>query len=164
MLSCDEACFVLPDGFLCFSALLELCSVIGAWRVNWSLVTRKSWEPPALFRITSHQTQVCPLPKENHHQSAIIIAHNKRVRRRARYRHKAQKSLRLAGVSMYGSMEESPPAAAPALAPAEIKAVRKLLSTTSSTNGGSDVTGQPGLLHEPQDSWDGKDERRRTAF
>jgi len=52
---------------------------------------------------------------------------------------------------MYGSMEESPPAAAPALAPAELKAVRKLLSTTSSTNGGSDVTGLPGLLHEPQE-------------
>ena len=51
---------------------------------------------------------------------------------------------------MYGAMEESP-AAAPALAPAEIKAVRKLLSTTSSTNGGSDVTDQPGLLHEPQE-------------
>ena len=39
---------------------------------------------------------------------------------------------------MYGSMEESP-AAAPALAPAELKAVRKLLSTTSSSIGGSDV-------------------------
>ena len=51
---------------------------------------------------------------------------------------------------MYGSMEESP-AAAPALAPAELKAVRKLLSTTSSSIGGSDVTDQPGLLHEPQE-------------
>jgi len=52
---------------------------------------------------------------------------------------------------MYGSMEESPPAAeAPALGPAELKAVRKLLSATSSTNG-SDVTDQPGLLHEPQE-------------
>ena len=46
---------------------------------------------------------------------------------------------------MYGSMEESTPAAAPALGPAELKAVRKLLSTTS-TVGGSDVTDQPGLL------------------
>ena len=53
---------------------------------------------------------------------------------------------------MYGSMEESPPAAeAPALGPAELKAVRKLLSATSSTNGGSDVTDQPGLLHEPRE-------------
>ena len=53
---------------------------------------------------------------------------------------------------MYGSMEESPPAAeAPALGPAELKAVRKLLSTTSSSIGGSDVTDQPGLLHEPQE-------------
>lgn len=51
---------------------------------------------------------------------------------------------------MYGSMEERP-AAAPALGPAEIKAVRKLLSTAASTNGGSDVTDQPGLLHEPQE-------------
>ena len=54
-------------------------------------------------------------------------------------------------MSMYGSMEESPPAAAPALGPAELKAVRKLLSTTSSTIGGSGVTDQPGLLHEPQE-------------
>ena len=54
-------------------------------------------------------------------------------------------------MSTYGAMEESLPAAAPALGPAEIKAVRKLLSTTPSTNGGSDVTGQPGLLHEPQE-------------
>ena len=54
-------------------------------------------------------------------------------------------------MSTYGAMEESPPAAAPALAPAEIKAVRKLLSATSATNGGSDVTDQPGLLHEPQE-------------
>ena len=38
---------------------------------------------------------------------------------------------------MYGSMEESPPAAAPALGPAELKAVRKLLSTTSSSIGSS---------------------------
>ena len=37
---------------------------------------------------------------------------------------------------MYGAMEESPPSAAPALGPEELKAVRKLLSTTSSTNGG----------------------------
>ena len=48
-------------------------------------------------------------------------------------------------------MEESPPAEAPALGPAELKAVRKLLLTTSSTNGGSNVTDQPGLLHEPQE-------------
>ena len=41
---------------------------------------------------------------------------------------------------MYGAMEESTPAAAPALGPAELKAVRKLLSTTSSSIGGSDVT------------------------
>ena len=40
-------------------------------------------------------------------------------------------------MSTYGAMEESPPAAAPALAPAEIKAVRKLLSTTSSSIGSS---------------------------
>ena len=40
---------------------------------------------------------------------------------------------------MYGAMEESTPAAeAPALGPAELKAVRKLLSTSSSI-GGSDV-------------------------
>ena len=52
---------------------------------------------------------------------------------------------------MYGSMEESTPSAAPALGPAELKAVRKLLSTTSSSNGRSDVTDQPGLLHEPQE-------------
>ena len=51
---------------------------------------------------------------------------------------------------MYGAMEESTPAEAPALAPAELKAVRKLLSTSSSI-GGSDVTDQPGLLHEPQE-------------
>ena len=42
-------------------------------------------------------------------------------------------------MSTYGAMEESPPAAAPALGPAELKAVRKLLSATSSTNGGSDL-------------------------
>ena len=48
---------------------------------------------------------------------------------------------------MYGSMEESSPPAAPALGPAELKAVRKLLSA----NGGTDVTDQPGLLHEPQE-------------
>ena len=53
-------------------------------------------------------------------------------------------------MSTYGAMEESPPAAAPALGPAELKAVRKLLSTSSSI-GGSDVTDQPGLLHEPQE-------------
>ena len=40
--------------------------------------------------------------------------------------------------SMYGAMEESTPVEAPALAPAELKAVRKLLSTSSSI-GGSDV-------------------------
>ena len=40
---------------------------------------------------------------------------------------------------MYGAMEESTPVEAPALAPAEIKAVRELLSTTSSSIGGSDV-------------------------
>ena len=39
---------------------------------------------------------------------------------------------------MYGAMEESTPAEAPALAAAEIKAVRELLSTSSSI-GGSDV-------------------------
>ena len=52
---------------------------------------------------------------------------------------------------MYGAMEESTPVEAPALAPAELKAVRKLLSTTSSANGGSGVSDQPGLLHEPQE-------------
>ena len=39
---------------------------------------------------------------------------------------------------MYGAMEESTPAAAPALGPEELKAVRELLSTSSSI-GGSDV-------------------------
>ena len=48
---------------------------------------------------------------------------------------------------MYGSLEESTPAAAPALGPAELKAVRKLLSA----NGGTDVTDQPSVLHEPQE-------------
>ena len=44
---------------------------------------------------------------------------------------------------MYGSMEESPPAEAPALGPAELKAVRKLLAT----NG--DDAQSAGLSHEP---------------
>ena len=49
---------------------------------------------------------------------------------------------------MYGAMEESTPVEAPALAPAEIKAVRELLSTTSSSIGGSDVTDQKGMSAE----------------
>jgi len=52
---------------------------------------------------------------------------------------------------MYGSMEESTPAAeAPALGPAELKAVRKLLSATSKTTTGDDDR-PAGLLHEPQE-------------
>ena len=49
---------------------------------------------------------------------------------------------------MYGSMEESTPAAAPALGPAELKAVRKLLAT----NG--DDARSTGLSHESQVSLD----------
>ena len=52
---------------------------------------------------------------------------------------------------MYGSMEESTPAAeAPALGPAELKAVRELLSATSKTTTGDDAR-PAGLLHEPQE-------------
>ena len=51
---------------------------------------------------------------------------------------------------MYGSMEESPPAEAPALGPAELKAVRELLSATSKTATGDDAR-PAGLLHEPQE-------------
>ena len=52
---------------------------------------------------------------------------------------------------MYGSMEESTPAAeAPALGPAELKAVRKLLSATSKATTGDDDR-PAGLLHEPQE-------------
>ena len=47
---------------------------------------------------------------------------------------------------MYGSMEESPPAAAPALGPEEVKFVRKLMAT----NG--DDAQSAGLSDEPQDS------------
>ena len=47
---------------------------------------------------------------------------------------------------MYGSMEQSTPAEAPALGPAELKAVRKLLAT----NG--DDTRSTGLSHESQAS------------
>ena len=43
---------------------------------------------------------------------------------------------------MYGSMEESPPAAAPALGPEEVKFVRKLMAT----NG--DDARSAGLSHE----------------
>ena len=43
---------------------------------------------------------------------------------------------------MYGSMEQSTPAEAPALGPAELKAVRKLLAT----NG--DDTRSTGLSHD----------------
>ena len=42
-------------------ARVRVCSVIGAWRVNWSLVTRKSWEPPAPFRITGHRDRSASL-------------------------------------------------------------------------------------------------------
>jgi len=44
---------------------------------------------------------------------------------------------------MYGSMEESSPATAPALGPAEIKFVRKLMATST------DDTRPAGVLHEP---------------
>ena len=47
---------------------------------------------------------------------------------------------------MYGSMEESAPAAAPALGPAEIKFVRKLMATST-----GDDARPAGLLHEPQE-------------
>ena len=47
---------------------------------------------------------------------------------------------------MYGSMEQSTPAEAPALGPAELKAVRKLLAT----NG--DDARSAGLSHESQAS------------
>ena len=47
-------------------------------------------------------------------------------------------------------MEQSPPAEAPALGPAELKAVRKLLSATSKTTTGDDDR-PAGLLHEPQE-------------
>ena len=47
---------------------------------------------------------------------------------------------------MYGAMEESTPAAAPALGPEELKAVRELLSTTT-----GDDARPAGLLHEPQE-------------
>ena len=51
---------------------------------------------------------------------------------------------------MYGSMEESTPAAeAPALGPAEIKFVRKLMATSKPTTG--DDERPAGLLHEPQE-------------
>ena len=40
--------------------------MIGAWRVNWSLVTRKSWEPPAPFRITGHRDR-SPSSLERYH-------------------------------------------------------------------------------------------------
>ena len=46
---------------------------------------------------------------------------------------------------MYGSLEESTPAAAPALGPAEIKFVRKLMATST------DDTRPAGVLHEPQE-------------
>ena len=47
------------------------------------------------------------------------------------------------GVSMYGSMEESTPAAeAPALGPAEVKFVRKLMATST-----GDDARPAGLLH-----------------
>ena len=48
---------------------------------------------------------------------------------------------------MYGAMEESTPAAAPALGPAEIKFVRKLMATSKTTTGDDDRPA--GLLHEP---------------
>jgi len=48
---------------------------------------------------------------------------------------------------MYGSMEESTPAAeAPALGPAEIKFVKKLMATST-----GDDDRPAGLLHEPQE-------------
>ena len=48
---------------------------------------------------------------------------------------------------MYGSMEESTPAAeAPALGPAEVKFVRKLMATST-----GDDDRPAGLLHEPQE-------------
>ncbi|CAH0376142.1 unnamed protein product [Pelagomonas calceolata] len=49
-------------------------------------------------------------------------------------------------MSMYGSMEESKPAAAPALGPAEIKFVRKMMATST-----GDDDRPAGLLHEPQE-------------
>ena len=48
---------------------------------------------------------------------------------------------------MYGSMEESTPAAeAPALGPAEIKFVKKLMATST-----GDDARPAGVLHEPQE-------------
>ena len=47
---------------------------------------------------------------------------------------------------MYGSMEESTPAAAPALGPAEVKFVRKMMATST-----GDDARPAGLLHEPQE-------------
>ena len=47
---------------------------------------------------------------------------------------------------MYGSLEESTPAAAPALGPAEVKFVRKLMATST-----GDDARPAGLLHEPQE-------------
>ena len=47
---------------------------------------------------------------------------------------------------MYGSLEESTPAAAPALGPAEVKFVRKLMATST-----GDDDRPAGLLHEPQE-------------
>ena len=47
---------------------------------------------------------------------------------------------------MYGSLEESTPAAAPALGPAEIKFVRKMMATST-----GDDARPAGVLHEPQE-------------
>jgi hypothetical protein len=58
---------------------------------------------------------------------------------------------------MYGSLEESTPAAAPALGPAEVKFVRKLMATST-----GDDARPSGLLHEPQElsSWIARCARR----